>query len=64
MAEKLMTNRQVAAKVAWEGLGACVQHCLGHEHIKDPALGKLWLQAKEALDGIDKMLNKYNKYYE
>lgn len=59
MAEKLMTNRQVAAKVMWEGLGDCAQNCLGHEIIKDPALGKLWLEAKEALDGIDRMLGRY-----
>lgn len=44
----------VAARVQQEGLGYAVQHYMSGKDIADPELAKLWDEAAEALDKLEK----------
>jgi hypothetical protein len=54
---------QVKSIVEQEGIGYAVQSYMGHENIEDEKLAFLWKQAKEALDGIEKILDGIESDY-
>jgi hypothetical protein len=54
---------QVKSIVEQEGIGYAVQSYMGYENIEDERLAFLWKQAKEALDGIEKILDGIESDY-
>lgn len=57
MREK-MTTREIAFKVEDEGLGYAIQHYMSGEDIEDPELARLWDQASDMLNNIERILDK------